>query len=107
MSNESNRFRADQDGNIINAVREIADVKTFALTTSAWTPIIVPTGVNCKSIVAKTRSENAWRLTKAGDGDYMKIDHVFELDIAQGPGVQLFVAMADATNDTLEVLFLD
>lgn len=107
MGNDSNRYRYDEDGNLIPSVREIRDIANFALTTGAWVPIIVPDNVNCKAIFAKTRGENSWRIANAGDADYMLIDHGIELEIAQGPGTQLFVAIANSTSDVLEVMFLD
>jgi hypothetical protein len=94
-------------GQLIPAVRELVAVDNLSITTSAWTAVSVPASTNCKSILVKTRNNNDWLLAvEDGASEYMTIDGVLEVAIAQGPGAVLFYAKA-AVNDTLEVAFFD
>ena len=106
-NNTSNAFRETEHGQLIPAVRELAAVETFSITTAAFTAITVPGGINCKAILAKTRAGNDWLLgTTSTATKYLTVDGTFELSIAAAPGTVLFYAKA-AVNDTLEVAFFD
>ena len=105
--NKSSAFRYNEQGQLIPAVRGLVAVSATAITTGSWSAISVPASANCKSIIAKTRNNNSWLLATVADAsEYMTIDGVLEVAIAQGPGAVLFYAKA-AANDTLEVAFFD
>jgi hypothetical protein len=105
--NNSNAFRQTETGQLIDAVRELVAVSNTSITTSAWSAISVPSGVNCKSIVVKTRNGYNWLMAVEDDAtEYMTMDGAFEVAIAQAPDTVLFYAKA-AVNDTLEVAFFD
>lgn len=106
-NNTSNAFRVTEYGQLIPSVRELVAVDNVSITTSAWSAITVPAGVNCKSIIAKTRNNNNWLLGAITNAtEYMTMDGVLEIAIAQSPGATLFYAKA-AVNDTLEIAFFD
>ncbi|MCK9351048.1 MAG: hypothetical protein WCQ69_09880 [Bacteroidales bacterium] len=105
--NESNAFRHTETGQLIDAVRELVAVSNTSITTASYTAISVPVGINCKSVLVKTRAGNNWLMaTSASPSAYMTMDGAFEVAIAQAPGTVLFYAKA-AVNDTLEVAFFD
>jgi len=105
--NKSSAFRYNEDGQLIPAVRELVAIDNISITTSAWTAVSVPAGVNCKSVIVKMRDSTNWLLATTDDAsEYMTIDGALEVAVAQGPDTVLFYAKA-SVNGTLEVAFFD
>lgn len=95
----------DENNKPIQAGTSIPDVFTVAIGTSAFVAVALPAGVDCKSLVLKTRSAETWLLaTSASPGEnYQTITGPLSLSIVAFAGDIICYAKGTAIG-VLEVL---
>lgn len=80
-----------------------------AIDNSTWTPITLPTGVDCNTSLGKCRTNtNVWKLahTSAGTPKYITFEAAgaVAVDIDKNAAAVLYYVKGTAASDTFEVL---
>lgn len=97
-----------QDDNKVS-VQSGTEKRVFSveINSSTYTAIVLPTGVNCKSLVIKTRSGGTWLLaTSASPTAYMTVTGPLSMSLVAFAGDVICYAKG-SISDTLEVLAIN
>jgi hypothetical protein len=98
-------LRRDGFGVSLSGGSRIARILNISVNTG-WTTIRVPSGVSCKSLVAKLRASNSWKLRQEETLTYISITGALSLDLVLQETEVLGEVQA-TQNDVLEVLMIE
>ena len=97
----------DPNYHSIQAGTTISGVFAVDINSSTYTAIPLPTGVNCKSLILKTRAGGNWLLaTSASPTAYMTVTGPLSLSLVAFAGATICYAKG-TVSDTLEVLAIN
>lgn len=97
----------DVNSKTIQAGNCIAGVFTLDINAGSYTAMALPAGVNCKSLILKTRSGSTWLLaTSDNPTAYMTVTGPLSLSLVAFAGCTICYAKG-TISDTLEVLAIN